>query len=628
MTKKILAGLLLLLGSGYITALAQQALPKNEDAIQLLYEGKQALNQKRYSHALSLFEQAANFPFNRSTTTAIYLAGIASMYQGNTDKAQRYFHHLIQAYPRSRYVEEARYHRALMLLRSDWEDRRRAGLSELIYLIDNAYSISIVRDALDAVRHYLFYQASTSYLERLYEVLADHHRLMLAEALCYRKVVSGEKEQAELFYEQYLREEGEDSPFLQQLFQHNTLTPTHAAPGKVHIAIALPLYLDDYLIKYAEDIPQKTKPWLEFYEGFQMGVEQYSRGAAKEYYLRVIDTRRDSATIVQNLYQLDAFRPDIVVGDIFNQSSAYISEWAESRGVPQIVPMSPTFEVKHKSHTFLAHPSLETRATRMAEFARDVLQLKTVAVWSDQKRHSETFARAFAATFDTLGGEVLWVRVDSIYDRGPDEGGAKYEIPDSLFRLRLQQVEGMYVPIGNEAICGLILSQLAALDWNVKVMGTSHWKSYKRIDRELKEKYGLIFTSSSSYNPALAAYREFYTQYLKEYDYPPSDFCLQGFDLGMYIAKVMDLYDYSWGMPLSAYIRTQSYYEGIHIHYYWGGSQSNQFVNINEYHPAGIRKLNTSNWQQWQLDRSWKRMDTDNLQWDWGEFVDEGKKRN
>ena len=613
----------------YTHCFAQQVLPRDEQAIEMMYEGKRYLKYRQYARAAALFETISQRPFNRVSTAAIYLAGLAYFYDGDRSLAQEKFETLIDQYPRSRYLEEARYHRALLFIRSAWSDRNAEGFKELLDLIDHAFNVGIARDALDAARHYLFYEREMAYLEELFVSIEAHHKLMVLEALCRQKLEVNERAEAKQLYQAYLRREGEASPYLESMFEERHITHS-ANPSVVKIALMLPLHLDNKMIQYEEEIPAKTKSWLEFYEGFQLAVASHALQSRKKIHLKVLDTQRDLNTTEERLYELEQFFPNVIVGDIFNQPSQLISAWAERRGIPQIIPLSPTFEVNGKYQTFLAHPNLNTRAARMAEYAREVMGLKKLVVWTDQKHFTEIFSNAFITTFDTLGGEVVRIAVDSIYDRGKDEEGAKYEIPTIIDDLRFQQVDGMYIPINNEAIAGLILSQLAHIQWQPKVMGPSHWKKFNRIDRELKEKYKLLFTNTNHYNPAAADYQDFYQQYLKEYNYPPSDFCLLGYDLAMYLMKSVDSHDYSWGMPLSAYIRAQPEYEGIHLNYYFGGTQSNQFVNINEYHESGIRKVNANQWQKWELLDDWKSLDSDSLNVGWEEeaYIYEPKKKN
>lgn len=607
---------IMLLACSYYISYAQDVLPRDDRAAELIYDGKRHLNYRQFNRAARSFESASQRPFNRSTTTAIYLAGLAYYYDGDFELAHHKFQTIIDQFPRSRYLEDAKYHQALLWLKSARPEYNTTGLKGLLNLIDEAYNVGIARDAYAATQNYLFYECSPDYLEELLITIQPQHKLMVMEALCRQKIEVREWEEARELYIRYLGRGGEDSPYLSSMFERRRRNNTYAAnnsnPGLLKVALMLPLHLDDELSKYSEDIPQKSKSWLEFYEGFKLGMETSNLKGSKRIQLKVLDTRRDSLTTENRLYEVESFSPNLIVGDIFNKPSEIISNWAESRGIPQMIPLSPTFNVQYKNQTFLAHPDLETRATRMAEYASEVLGLEKVVVWTNQKKITETFANAFISTFDTLGGEAVRVAVDSIYDKGEEEG-AKYEIPKLVHQLKFEDVDGVYIPISNEAISGLILTQLAFFNWKPKVMGTSHWKHFDRIDRELKEKYGVLFTNTNHFEPSTAEYQTFYEAYLKEYNYPPSDFCLLGYDLAMYIMNITDLHDNSWGMPLSAYIRAQPEYEGIHLNYYFDNRQVNQFVNISEYHETGIRKVNGNKWRQWEFLDDWRRIELDSL---------------
>jgi ABC-type branched-subunit amino acid transport system substrate-binding protein len=312
--------------------------------------------------------------------------------------------------------------------------------------------------------------------------------------------------------------------------------------------------------------------------------------AEKKIFLHIKDTFRDSARTQEHLAYLDSLRPDLVVGEIFNQQSRVIGEWAEATGTPQIVPLSPTPSLAEgKSYVFLAHPSAAGHGSYMATYAFEQLKLNKVAVWTDQRRQTTELAEAFSSTFDTLGGEVIPLIVDSVYS-----DSAREEIRDLVRSLRFQQVDGVYLPIqGNQEMAGLILSQMRIADLNVKVMGGPHWwQQYENIDRELKESYELLFTTSYMNDKADPVYQTFYQNYLKAYQFPPSVYGFHGYDMGMYVAQALDGFDYRNGQSLAAYLRNYPAYQGIHLAFDFRGKQQNQFVNIGKFGNERVEKVN------------------------------------
>ncbi|MDX2063186.1 MAG: tetratricopeptide repeat protein, partial [Bacteroidia bacterium] len=117
----LLIGLMTLIGAckpGLTTTQAQApAVPRNEVAERFLAQGEAALQVRNYGDAAIAFDNAALQPFNQVTTAALYLSGLAYSYQAEYDRALEKFQQLISQYPESRFVEEANYEKAGILLR-------------------------------------------------------------------------------------------------------------------------------------------------------------------------------------------------------------------------------------------------------------------------------------------------------------------------------------------------------------------------------------------------------------------------------------------------------------------------------------------------------------------------------
>ena len=127
----------------------------------------------------------------------------------------------------------------------------------------------------------------------------------------------------------------------------------------------------------------------------------------------------------------------------------------------------------------------------MAEYARSKMNLNKVVVWSDGRKLTERLANAYAGTFMQLGGEVIWMRVDSNFSR------AKGEILGYIStRARIDQPDGHYIPLPSEEMCGLILSELNYRRMKHAILGSPNWQYFEAIDRGLMERYGLTFTTT------------------------------------------------------------------------------------------------------------------------------------
>ncbi|MEL7534377.1 MAG: hypothetical protein AAFN10_23935, partial [Bacteroidota bacterium] len=387
----------------------------------LIAQGKRFLRAGNYKLAWDAFESAIDRPFHQGTTAAVYLSGVAAM-QGQQEKlALRRFEEIIGEYPLSRYVEDAVYHRALIYLKGDSYNLQQTGLLELLELESSARDPELRDDALQAVRAFTFEGADLMDLERMYDDAQLEQKELFLVPLIYQLVDRGRKEDAESYYGDFLWMGGNDIPYLERILAEDVVTTAVAERSVLKLAMVLPIHysqLSSYEIDSLKAIPGKTKLALEFYEGFEAALREYQDLGRKKVFIRVMDSQRDSMATEEIIYDLSEFRPDMLIGDVYNQQSLQLSAWSEMMRVPQVVPLSPTFElVRSKNQTFLAHPAVEEHGVRMALFAKDSLKLNKVAIWSDQRAATELLAQSFRSTFLALGGEVVDFTVDSTFDR-------------------------------------------------------------------------------------------------------------------------------------------------------------------------------------------------------------------
>ncbi|MEL6841698.1 MAG: ABC transporter substrate-binding protein, partial [Bacteroidota bacterium] len=432
-------------------------------------------------------------------------------------------------------------------------------------------------------------------LEDLYDRAQLSQKRLFLVPLVYRMVEEGRREDAESYYGDFMWMGGDEIPYVDRLLAEEVVRPAYAERSVVKLALVLPAFyeqMNPFEIDSLPEIPGKSKVALEFYEGFEAALEEYEQEGQKKVFVRVLDSQRDSLITEEVVNTLQEFRPDLVIGDVYNQQSIQLSQWAETMRVPQIVPLSPTYElVAGKQHTFLAHPAVGEHGVRMALFARDSLKLQKVAVWSDQRYATDLLASSFRNTFLALGGEVVDFVVDSTFNRQ-----AVKDIEQLVREMGASQADGVYIPIlSNEETCGLIFSLMDKF-YNarkLKVMGSPHWwLRYKNIDRELKDRYGVYFSSSYLVEQDNESYRDFYRDYTRQFGFPPSQYAVQGYDLGQYLLSILDDYQFSSGESLTEYLRQYPVFNGIHTNFEFAGGQSNQFVNIGQFQPEGIVKVN------------------------------------
>ena len=571
--------------------------PLDRDADQLLASGKRLMQNQKYEDALDKFEIVREKSFNRSTTAAIYLSGLAAYYLEYNEIAMQRFSTIIQEYDKSRYVEDAKFHQAMIWSKSRRAEERIQGVENLISLSRSGSNSKLKDDARVQVQKALFESLPLADVEKMYSNPPSSYKLTIFEALAYRKMENGEINGTKLLYQQYIENGGKDSEFLKKMFpdEADIPIPELFEPNIMRVAMFLPFHLNDTRTQFGKEIPQQTIRGLEFYEGFKLAVDLYTPRANKEIFMKVFDTRRDTNATKLYFRQLEEIRPNIIVGGVYNTPSKVISNWAEENKTIQIIPISATAElVEDKNYVFLAHPSAFTHGQKMAEYAFHDLGLRYAAVFTDKNNATQRLADGFFTTFSELGGQVDTLEVDDDYEEIAIE-----QIPKLINRIPNTDTlsTGVYIPLmGNEESASLIVNVLKKEAKNVVIMGSPHFRSrYNTLDRDTKEGFGLLFSTSHFNDAESRKYKTMYNEYLKRYSYPPTDNVIQGYDLGMYLLEMYDKYDPSLGMTIDRYMRIYPRFEGIHLNYRFNGSQSNQQVNIGKYTPDGVIRIQTNN---------------------------------
>ena len=565
----------------------------DQQTVSLIQQGKQLIRSNDYVNATRIFQQASARSFNQHTTVAIYLTGLSYYYREMFDAASQRFQIIIKEFPKSKYVADAQFHEALIQLSLNTPARRKQGLDQLFHLSRMTKNKPLAQDALNQIKQFLFVEAKDPWVADYYEEASEQDKAVVLEALCYRKIKSEAKGEAQQLFELFLEEGGNTTVYLDSLFQDSVPKIERIEKDILKIALFMPFHFDNGMVKYAKEIPGDIKPWLEFYEGFSLAIKNYQPQAKKRIFLQTFDTKRDTNETQRLIKELDQLYPDIVIGGVYSPPSRILAKWAKKRAIPQMVPFSRSLDVSENSQLFIINPLLKVHGTKMGNFAREVLDLKRVAIWTDGKKYSETMAEGFIQAFDTLSGrQVVKMVVDSVYDRGKDRIAAKEQVPEMVEGMMYSGFDGVYIPMEEQTTAGLILGQLNNYDFKLKVMGSyDWWKKFPSVDRELKERYRLLFTASTMYQGNEPGYEDFYQNYLKTYKYPPENWSVEGYDLGMYLLPLLDKFDYDDRIPLSTYIRLHPLIEGIHASYHFDGKQVNQFVNIGEFSNEGVFKI-------------------------------------
>lgn len=549
--------------------------PNDESqAAGLMKVGVRYLDKQNYEAALRIFQDVAERSFTTQTTRAILLSGITQYHLKDKTAALQNFNQLIDRFPKSKYVGEARYHKALLLISNATKENQFIGMDLLGMLMETSTDLDLAQSAKQALQNFAFNTAEEDNLLQYYVRAIGPTKLEILNALCYRRIKEGRTREAQQLYFDHKRLNGEDTPFLSDLF---SVKPTGSVSKKFQMAVILPFFLDNNEIRYSNTVPENIKIWLEFYEGFQFAIQEYKAVAGKELVVKVYDSKDNPLEAQKILQELGSEKIDLLIGGHDFAVSSIISEWAETAKVPYFNPLNSNDELLlNKTHTYITTASSSVHGIRMAEYAYDSLGLRNIAIWGNGLPETRQMATAFKSTFESrLLAKSYLYEIDTFFNAQT----TPKQINKFATDMNKRKIDGVYIPINrDEESANLVLSTMKQMGIQAIVMGSPRWRNYNLISQQVKESFNLHFTTSSLPNEQIDAYTNLYNAYLREYYYPPSIRTMQGYDFGKYMLEVIDDYDFLGN--LGDFIEVYPSFQGIQAGFYFNKQKVNQKVNI------------------------------------------------
>ncbi|MEM6630349.1 MAG: ABC transporter substrate-binding protein [Bacteroidota bacterium] len=561
-------------------------LAADSEAMALIRVGKKYMENQNYSQAVKVFRDASLRPTNQFTTMSIYLNGLANFYDGKWNQAMNILQDFEARFPKSKYLEDAQYHRAISQIQSDNYLLQEKGLDQLFDLSKSAKNTQIQALAESQAQSFLFYKMTPESLERYSQHVSNAFSQYVWEAQAYNLVKSERLVEAKNFYDSLKSSRRASSDFLDNLLDERRLERVQKN-SVLKIALFLPFNVKYTSVNLLDEIPRQSRLALDFYEGFLTALENYEDSTGRKVFVKVFDTMEDTLSVDQYLMELNALNPQGIIGGYEREVVEKVSDWSEERQIPFFIPFSPyAYLVEEKQYSFLMSPSIKMHGRRIAEHAYQHLGLTKVAVWSNQQEISNQMAAGFQEAFEAQGGEVQLYLIDSVFAEGAED-----EIPGYVLQMKKEFFDGVYIPINNdEESANLILSLISKEEMSLVALGSPRWRNYNYISKDLKENFNLHITTTNMYSMDSPEYQAFYQTYLKNYYYPPSDRSLQGYNMGRYYLSLYG--DYLYDQPFPTYVKDAPFVPGIQTSFFFGGGQINQYVNIAKFADGILVKEN------------------------------------
>ncbi len=555
----------------------------DERAQELVSLARKYYNTKNFLDAATTFDLATQRPQNDLSSYCMYMTGLAYYMAGDKIKAENALSRFMYKFPDSKYLEDARYHKGLILLESPHENDRERGLDEMFKLLSRSKDAKLKNEAEQTVKHFICEVYEPATLELYTKFVDAPYQPWMMEGVClyYDRLGDGYKVLEKV--SDYESKGNKLTPVLAGLRNKYSSAKINSA-DRLNIAVMLSFNLQ--IADTSRGMPGKSEKAIEMLEGMMLAIDSLGGSINKRVNLKIYDTRGDTSLIYGILDTLERFNPDVIIGDIKTGLASPISDWAEKHKVVYLIPRNPLTDlIINKKYTFLLHPSVRTHGAQMARYMVEKEGKHSFVLFNDRSFYAEKFAAGFKTE---LAGEPGITVVEKIVPSKYSELQPK--LSAELKSIKSGGYDAIYAPLANEESAGLLMAKLNYDNIKIDVAGGPDWETFSVIDQELKSSYRLKYSSFYYENNDSSAFEGLYRHCLQTYAYRPSMNTVQGYDIMMWLLTVSKEMNGSNG--LADIIHKAANYHGIHQDFLFGDQQGNQRINILQYNNGRLNKVN------------------------------------
>jgi branched-chain amino acid transport system substrate-binding protein len=243
----------------------------------------------------------------------------------------------------------------------------------------------------------------------------------------------------------------------------------------------------------------------------------------KKVRLVTLDDRGDSAEAANAVTRLiDVEKVVTIIGEVASSLSLAGGRVAQRRQVPMISPSSTNPKVTQVGDYIFRVCFLDPfQGKVMADFARDTLKFKRVAILRDVKNdYSIGLADAFKTAFTASGGTIP---VEQSYSAGDTDFSAQ------ITAIKAADVQGLYVP-GYYSEVGMIARTAQRLGLKVPLMGGDGWDAPDLFKIGGDALNGSFYSNHFAPDAATAKSQKFVSDFKAKYGQEPTGLGALGYD--------------------------------------------------------------------------------------------------
>ncbi|WP_295939741.1 LysM peptidoglycan-binding domain-containing protein [uncultured Alistipes sp.] len=296
----------------------------------------------------------------------------------------------------------------------------------------------------------------------------------------------------------------------------------------LNVALMLPVAVDG----------ESNSSYLEFYQGFLMGLDSVKVKDGHSINVSLYNTSRDANKVREIVESEDFQNTNLIVGPVYEEALYPVIRFAEEHNVPVVSPLANIAKA-NSDVLFQMAPDVKYKWEKVADLIGGDKRITLI--------YTDKTDKEFEAEILSLLGDSEYNKYTYEYIHPSNRSDKK---SSDISPLLENGADNVYIVMADNAVdVDRILAAIASADTSITgrgrtaprfvVLGNARWNRYSSIDRTMFFKNRVIFVSTYHAKRDAQVILDFDSAYIRAFGSLPSLFSYRGYDAAAVFCPAM-----------------------------------------------------------------------------------------
>lgn len=349
---------------------------------------------------------------------------------------------------------------------------------------------------------------------------------------------------------------------------------------------------------FSENDPDFTIP-RNLYYGMVLAAADFNERNSNQKVNLIFKNSGENADTTANVFSELAWtkKVDAVIGPLFSEPASRMAKLSEEYRTIMLAPLANSDSLNlDYNYTFQMNPTLEIHGKKMAQFAVQELNLRSIAIITEEESLGHTSALAFRYEAERLGANISYYLEQDFVSTGYDFSEVTDIFtadPALIDSLNITPSDAVYAPFTGEAshtMMNLLMNNLEAMGNDIVILGSAEWKQAS-ITNYQQQFFDIYYSQPYVETPDTSSLAYFNEDYETLFGIEPDRFSRIGYDTATFLLKNL----ITAGNPdyLGKAIRNSPIHNGLAFKVFFDGKRINQHIFIRPLTESAKSRMNS-----------------------------------